>query len=153
MKLLLPILFIILSFSAFAEDECIFDETSFIKFINKYNAEHRNSKIKPDRTKLIVSRNNEEIFINGGGCTHLGVTIELRAKKTTYTEEEFLQKSLDLSVEFGNWLINTKALKSSIEKGKYQKIDNTYYIEVDAMTVFNASFNNQGTINIEFYIN
>jgi hypothetical protein len=44
-------------------------------------------------------------------------------------------------------------LKSSIEKGEYQKIDGTYYINVDAMTVFNASYDNLGKINVDFYIN
>jgi len=150
MKLLSIFLFII-SVSAFAE-ECIFDETAYIKFINKYSEKNRNSKIKADSTTLIINRDNEKIFVNGGGCTHLGMAIELRTKQT-YTEQDFLKKTLDMSIEFGSWLINTNALKNSIEKGRYQKIDGTYFIEVDAMTVFNASFNNPGTINIEFYIN
>jgi hypothetical protein len=80
------------------------------------------------------------------------VTVELRTTQA-YTEEQFLQKTLDLSIEFGNWLINTKTLKGSIEKGEYQIIDGTYYIEVDAMTVFSASHNSQGTIYVDFYIN
>jgi len=58
-----------------------------------------------------------------------------------------------LATEFGDWLINTKALKESIEKARYQKIDGTYFIEVDAMTVFSASYDNQGKINVDFYIN
>jgi hypothetical protein len=149
---LLPIIFIFVSLSAFAEEDCIFDETAYIEFINKYSTENKNSKIEPDGKTLIVNRNNEEILVKGGGCIHLGVAIELRTKQA-YTEKEFLQKTLDLSIEFGDWLINTKALKASIEKGGYRKIDGTYFIEVDAMTVFSASYNNQGTINLDFYIN
>jgi hypothetical protein len=149
---LLPILLIFVSLSAFAEEDCIFDETAYIEFINKYSTENKNSKIEPDGKTLIVNRNNEEILVKGGGCIHLGVAIELRTKQA-YTEKEFLQKTLDLSIEFGDWLINTKALKASIEKGGYRKIDGTYFIEVDAMTVFSASYNNQGTINLDFYIN
>ena len=149
---LLPILLIFVFVYSYAEENCIFDETAYIEFIKKYSKENRNSKIESDGKTLIVNRNSEEILVKGGGCIHLGVAIELRTKQA-YTEEQFLQKTLDLSAEFGNWLINTKALKGSIEKGNYQKIDGTYFIEVDAMTVFNASYDNQGNINIGFYIN
>jgi len=149
---LLPILLIFISVSAYAAEDCVFDETAYIEFINKYSTGNRNSKIESDGKTLTVNRKNEEIIVKGGGCSHLGVAIELRTKKT-YTEEQFLQRTLYLSIEFGNWLINTKALKNSIEKSKYQKIDGTYYIEVDAMTVFNASYDNQGVIYIDFYIN
>ena len=149
---LLPILLIFIFVSAYAEEDCIFDETAYIKFINKYNSENRDSKIESDGKTLIVNRDNEEILVKGGGCIHLGVAIELRSDQV-YTEYQFLQKTLDLSIEFGNWLINTNALKGSINNGKYHKIDGTYYIEVDAMTVFNASYDNQGKINVDFYIN
>jgi hypothetical protein len=149
---LLLILLIFISVSVYAEEDCIFDETAYINFIKKYSAENRNSKIEPDGRTLIINTNNEEIIVKGGGCIHLGVAIELRTQQA-YTEEQFLQKTLDLSIEFGNWLINTKALKDSIAKGEYQIIDGTYYIEVDAMTVFNASYDNQGKIYVDFYIN
>jgi hypothetical protein len=149
---LLPILLIIVSMSGYAEEECIFDETAYIQFINTYSAENKNSKIEPDGKTLIVNRNAEEIIVKGGGCIHLGVAIELRSKQE-YTEEQFLQKTLNLSIEFGNWLINTKALKGSIEKRKFQKFGGTYFIEVDAMTVFSASYDNQGKFSVDFYIN
>jgi len=153
MKLLPALLiFIFISVSVYAEDDCIFDETTYIEFIKKYNKDNRNSKIQPDGKTLIINKNNEEILVQGGGCNHLGVAIELRTKQA-YTEQQFLQKTLDLSVEFGNWLINTNALKDSIVKGKYQIIDGTYYIDVDAMTVFEASHDKQGKINVDFYIN
>jgi hypothetical protein len=148
----LCILLILISVSAYAEEECIFDETVYTEFIKKYRAENKNSKIKPDGKTLIVNRNNEAIIVTGGGCVHLGVAIELRTKQT-YSEEQFLQKTLDLSIEFGDWLINTRALQNSIAKGKYQIIDGDYYIEVDAMTVFSASYDKQGKINVDFYIN
>ena len=149
---LLPILLIFIFVSAYAEEDCIFDETAYIKFINKYNSENRDSKIESDGKTLIVNRNAEEIIVKGGGCIHLGVAIELRTKQE-YTEEQFLQQTLSLSIEFGDWLINTEALKSSIEKGQFHKIDGAYFIEVDAMTVFSASYDNQGKFNVDFYIN
>ena len=142
----------IMSVSAFAEEDCVFDETAYIKFINKYSTENRNAKIDTDSKTLIVNKNNEEIIVKGGGCVHLGVAIELRTTQA-YTEVEFLKKTLDLAVEFGSWLINTNALAESIEKGKYEIIDGAYFIEVNAMTVFEASYNNKGKINVDFYIN
>jgi hypothetical protein len=149
---LLVLSLIVVSVSALAEEDCVFDETAYIKFINKYSTENRNAKIGADGKTLIVNRDNEEIIVKGGGCVHLGVAIELSTTQA-YTEKEFLKKTLDLAVEFGGWLINTNALEDSIEKGKYEIIDGTYYIEVDAMTVFSASYDNKGKINVDFYIN
>jgi hypothetical protein len=149
---LLVLSLIVVSVSALAEEDCVFDETAYIKFINKYSTENRNAKIDADGKTLIVNRDYEEIIVKGGGCVHLGVAIELRTTQA-YTEKEFLKKTLDLAVEFGSWLINTNALADSIEKGKYEIIDGTYYIEVDAMTVFSASYDNKGKINVDFYIN
>ncbi len=78
--------------------------------------------------------------------------IELSTDQT-YSEEEFLQKTLDIAMEFGDWLINTDKLKESIEKGRYEVIGDVYYIEVDVMTVFDALYDQQGAIKIGFYIN
>ena len=147
-----PIVLMFACISAYAEEECIFDETAYMEFISRYIAENGNSQIEPDRRTLIVTRNDESISVKGGGCIHLGMAIELRTKKE-YSEEQFLRKALDLSIEFGDWLINTKALKNSIEIGQFQKINGTYFIDVDAMTVFSASYDHQGTINVDFYIN
>jgi len=149
---LLPILLILISISANAEEECVFDENAYISFINKYAKENSNSEIKSEGKTLVVSRNNEEIIVKGGGCVHLGEEIELR-RNQELTEKEFLQKTLNLATEFGAWLINIDALKESIDTGTYKEIDGIYFIEVDAMTVFSASYDNQGKINIDFYIN
>ncbi|MDH5432924.1 MAG: hypothetical protein OEY19_03200 [Gammaproteobacteria bacterium] len=148
----LIILLIFISTSIYAEEECVFSENSYIEFINKYSTENKNSKIEPDGKTLLIKRNDEEIKIEGGGCVHLGMTIESRSKQA-YTEEQFLQKTLKLTIEFGDWLINTKALKNSISNGEYQKVDDIYYIKVDAMTEFEAYYDNQGKIYVGFYIN
>jgi len=150
MKILLTLL-VLVSFSVYAEEECIFDESVYVDFINKYQAKNINSRIETDKRTLIIKRKNEQIIVKGGGCVHLGVSIDLNTKQT-YTEAQFLSKILRLSKEFGEWLINIKTLENSIKGKKFQIIDGVYYIEVDAMTVFSASFNN-GAINIEFYIN
>ena len=149
---LLVLSLIIGSVSAFAEEECVFDESVYIEFINKYSRENRNAKIDADGKTLLVNRDNEEIVVKGGGCVHLGVAIELRTLQA-YTEQDFLKKTLDLAVEFGDWLINTNALADSIEKGKYEIIDGAYIIEVNTMTVFEASYDNKEKIIVDFYIN
>jgi hypothetical protein len=151
MKLQTIFLLLISAFT-FAEEECVFRTEAFDEFRDQYVKSHEEAKIDSDRETLIVIRDNEEIIVKGGGCIHLGVAIELRTKQA-YTEEQFLQKTLNLAIEFGDWLINTKELKNAIENGEYHNIDGTYYIEVDAMTVFNASYDNQGKINVDFYIN
>jgi hypothetical protein len=149
---LVLILLTLSSSSVVAEEECIFDETAYINFINEYKSKNKNAIIDPKEKTLKIKRDGETILVNGGGCVHLGMTIKLQSKKI-FSEKEFLQKTLGLSTELGKWLINTKALKESIEKGQYQKIDDVYFIKVDAMTTFEAFFNNQGEINISFYIN
>lgn len=151
MRLLL-ILLTLFAANAYAEEECIFDENAYITFIKEYAAEHKDSTIKVDGRTLAVKRDGEEIIVQGGGCNHLGVMIESR-RNQRYTEKQFLQKVLSLSAEFGSWLINTDQLADSIENGNYQIIQGVYFIEVDAMTVFEASYDNKGTINIDFYIN
>ena len=149
---LLTILLLFISVSGYAEEDCIFDEAAYLAFIKEYSANNSNSEIESDGKTLTVKRNNEEILVKGGGCVHLGTAIELRTKQK-YSEKQFLQKTLDLAIEFGGWLINTSALEDSIQEGKYQKIDGTYFIEVDAMTIFSASYDAQGKINVDFYIN
>ena len=151
MKLLL-IFIIFISFNAIAEEDCIFNESAYVDFINKYISENKNSKIENDRRTLKVERKNEQIVIKGGGCVHLGVSIVLKTKQA-YTEEQFLHKIQILSKEFGGWLINVNSLENSIKNRKFQIIDGIYFVEVDAMTVFSASYNSKGEVIVEFYIN
>ena len=147
---LLPLLFTFLSTSILAENDCVFDESAYLNFIKKYQANHKNVIIKKDNT-LLINRDNEEITVAGGGCDHLGMTIKIRSQHN-YSEKEFLSKTLTLTKEVGHWLINTVALENAINNRLYEKIDNTYFFQVDAMTVFEASFNHN-EINILFYIN
>ena len=149
---LLPILLTLIFSHAFADEDCVFNETAYFDFINNYQAGNKNSKIYPDGRTLVVERNNEKIIITGGGCVHLGESIELISTQA-YDKKQFLQKTLDLSIEFGHWLINTHKLKNSIDNGKYKTINGIYFIEVDAMTVFEASYDSTGKISIDFYIN
>jgi Fe-S cluster assembly iron-binding protein IscA len=153
MRLLFVLLFfIVTSANAQEEMECTFNEKTYFDFINEYREQNKNASIEPDGRTLIVKRNNEVIKVEGGGCHHLGVAIDMETTQT-YTEEQFLQKTLDLAIEFGDWLINTDKLRNSIDKGDFQIIDGVYYIQVDIMTVFDATYDGQGNINVGFYIN
>lgn len=137
---------------SFANEECIFDENLYIEFIKKYEAEHKNSKIDGDNRTLTIFRNNEKIIVKGGGCIHLGTTINYK-RDEAITETEFLELVASLSIEFGDWLINTEALKMSIKQRKWQKHDGWYFIPVNAMTVFEASYEPDGKMYVDFYIN
>jgi len=150
--ILLTAFVLLCSTSIYAQEDCVFDDNAYIKFINSYSLENTNSEIMADGRTLIVTRNNDVINVEGGGCDHLGVGIQLKTNQT-FTEEEFLRKTLALAIEFGDWLINTDKLKKSIKRDDFQIIDGIYYFEVDAMTVFDASYGNQGKINVDFYIN
>ena len=136
----------------FAQENCVFDDNAYIKFINAYSLENSNAEIMPDGRTLTVKRNNEIIKVEAGGCHHLGVAIDVETNKT-YTEEQFLQKTLDLAIECGDCLINTRKLQESIETRDFKVIDGIYYFQVDVMTVFDASYDDQGKINVDFYIN
>jgi hypothetical protein len=149
---LLAVLLLCFFASVYAQEDCVFDDNAYIQFINDYSQSNTSAKIEPDGRTLIVKRNGEVIKVEGGGCVHLGVAIELNSQQS-YTEEQFLQKTLDLAIEFGDWLINTGKLKESISKGNYQVIDGIYFFQVDIMTVFDASYDEQGKINVDFYIN
>lgn len=140
-----------MSFNAVAE-ECIFSESAYLNFINEYALKDKTSRIESDKKTLVIKRNNEEIIVNGGGCVHLGASITLKSKHS-HTEDQFLEKILLLTKEYGGWLINISALTKSIKNRNFQIINNVYYFEIDAMTVFSASYDNKGKINIEFYIN
>lgn len=148
----LPIILVLVTVSVHAEEECVFDETAYTNFVHEYNAEHAVSSVGPDGKTLFVTRGGEKIIIHGGGCVHLGMSIELVTQKE-YGEAAFLQKVLDLSTEFGSWLINTETLKASITSGNYQKVKGIYFVDIDAMTVFSAERRKQGGILVDFYIN
>jgi hypothetical protein len=150
--ILLTAFLLMVSAPVYAQEDCVFDDNAFIRFITDYQANSEKAQIEPDGRTLIVKRDNEVIKVEGGGCVHLAMAIELRSQRS-HTEEEFLQKTLDLAIEFGDWLINTSKLKESIKKENYQIIDGIYFIQVDAMTVFDASYDKKGKINVDFYIN
>lgn len=152
MSKFLPVVLFLVALSAAAEEQCVFDESAYTGFINMYQADHADSKIDSDGSTLVVTRGEEKIIIHGGGCVHLGMSIELVTRQA-YTEAAFLQKVVELSSEFGDWLINTDALKAAVDAGNYQKIKGTYFVDIDAMTVFSAERREQGGILVDFYIN
>jgi len=151
MKNLLVLLFTV-SISAHAVEDCVFEENAFFKFRDEYVRQNKNAHVDAVREVLVVKKDNERIEVSGGGCVHLGALIRSRSDEK-YTEVLFFRKVLELTQEFGAWLVNTDALAQSIELGKWQILDGEYYIQIDAMTVFAASFDEHGTVNVSLYIN
>ena len=91
---LLPILLIIISLPVYADEDCVFNESTYVEFINKYTAANSSARIEPDGRTLIVNSDNEKIIVKGGGCIHLGASIALKTQQA-YTEEQFLKKIED----------------------------------------------------------
>lgn len=148
----LLLLMLIVVVPAYAGEECVFDEAAYTSFIREYAGQHSTARVEPDGKTLVVKKDGEEITVTGGGCVHLGVAIELRSSQS-FTEAQFLQRILVLSIEFGDWLINTHALEESITNHKYQVINGEYFFDVNSMTVLTASYKNPGKLSVDFYIN
>ena len=58
---------------------------------------------------------------------------------------------MQLSAEFGSWLINANQLDSAIKSKAWKIIDGIYFIEIDEMTVFEASHDGEGNIYVNFF--
>lgn len=145
------ILLLLLSSSAYSQ-ECIFDEASYKDFIGNYATTHKNSKVLDDGITLVVSKNDQQLVITGGGCDHLGGKISVKSH-LKLNEAQFLKKITALSEEYATWLIDIKQLKSALRKKSWEKLDNIYRVNLNEMTVFEASQDSNGTIDINFYIN
>lgn len=149
MKVLMVLLVFISSFAS--SEECVFDEAAYINFIHGYISSNKNAKLLEDRKSMIIQNGHEEIKVSGGGCDHLGASITV---KTTVkmNEQQFLEKVLLLSEEFGSWLLDMDEVKSAIDKKSWDKVEGTYYMNLNEMTAFDAG-QDDGKIIINFYIN
>jgi hypothetical protein len=150
MKLLSLITILFISNFTNAE-ECIFDETSYQKFIMEYAATHQSAKLQDDNS-LFIQGHNETILVTGGGCDHLGGSIVVTGN-TKFNQSEFFDKLLALSEEYASWLINSSQLQSAIKDKHWNLDDGFYRINLDEMTVFEALQDDDGKIEISFYIN
>ena len=151
MKLLSLITILLISNFTNAE-ECIFDETSYRNFITEYAASHPKTKLTDDKSGLSIQHNHETILITGGGCDHLGGSIVVTGN-AVFNQDELLAKVGSLSAEYASWLIDTKQLQSAIKNKSWTLEDGFYRINLDEMTVFEAFQDEDGKIEISFYIN
>ena len=149
---LFTLLLTLLTSPAIAENECVFDEGGYKTFVSGYKSPIKPAKVSKTEKSLSIHRNHEQILVEGGGCNHLGMSIELHSNQT-FNEEQFLNKALELTKEFGGWLLNIKTVEQAFKTNKFQKIDNIYYFNIDMMTVFNTYIDKDGNIIVEFYIN
>lgn len=142
----------VLLLSPFAyADECIFDETAYTKFIESYVTKNRNAKLAEDNT-LIVTNADEQLVIRGGGCEHLGGNIEVKSNKKL-TESELLNKVTLLAETYASWLIDIDELKSAIKNKSWDQTGNLYRFVFNEITVFEIFQEDEGNIDISFYIN
>lgn len=147
----ITLLLILFSSFSLANEECIFNPEAFNSFKDKYLTSNSNAIFDQKKQQLLVNKNGDRIIVNGGGCIHLGVSIEAHTNNNL-TEEQFIEKILALSNEFGSWLINIKELQKSLTEKKWTRHEKIYFIQVDDMTAFEA-FYDRGKINVNFYIN
>lgn len=143
-------LFLIPYFS-YAE-ECIFDETVYINFIKQYAKEHKDAHVLEDGKTLIVKKASEDIQVTGGGCDHLGISIEVKTYDQL-NEKQLFEKLVLLSKEYAHWLLDEEELKSALDNNNWNKDDDIYRISLNEMTSFEASYSTDGKISINAYIN
>lgn len=151
MKDIIALVLFLITSSALADD-CVFDETSYRNFITEYAASHPKTKLTDDKSGLSIQHDHETILITGGGCDHLGGSI-VATGNAVFNQEELLAKVGSLSAEYASWLIDTKQLQSAIKNKSWTLEDGFYRINLDEMTVFEAFQDEDGKIEISFYIN
>jgi hypothetical protein len=144
------ILVLLLSPFAYA-DECIFDETAYIDFIEGYVAKNKNAKLVEENT-LIVDNADEQLVIKGGGCEHLGGNIELKSNQKL-SEAELLSKVTLLAETYASWLIDINELKSAIKNKSWDQTGSFYRFVFNEITVLEIFQEEEGNIDISFYIN
>lgn len=146
------LLLLFLSFTAFAEEECIFDEKSQNDFIEKYIASHKNTEKLKDNKGVRIIRNNESIEFSRGGCVHFGISIKSNSTHK-HTESEFFNKVVALVNEFGTELINIKELKNALQSNKWKKYEGIYFVQIENVASFEMDHDGNGEIRVSFYIN
>ena len=141
----------LLSFSAIADEECIFDEAAQEEFTTQYLASHKDAGIDKDGT-IIISREGEMIQFQRGGCEHFGIYIESTISHS-YTEQEFFDKVIALVEEFGHELVDAQELRDALAANQWQIIDDIYFVQIDRVASFEMEHDGKGGIYVGFYIN
>jgi hypothetical protein len=134
------------------DDECVFDRAAQIEHLNRYVAHHKDSKLIDPEKGIKISRKNEVIYFNRGGCMDFGVSIE-SISSIQYTEEQFLQKVLILVDEFGKEIVSIDELRSAFGEKKWEKVDGVYSISMENLASFEMQYDNNGRVYVGFYMN
>lgn len=142
MKTCLVIWMLLVSLPLLAEEECIFDQEAQKEAYVELQKKYPGSRYIEEEYKLIIPKDAHQITLKRGGCVHFGITIELRIARTEDYENEdiFFSKVLELVTEYGQELIDPKALERTIKEKKWQEIkgeEGTYYfLYSEAVTAF-----------------
>jgi hypothetical protein len=131
-------------------DECIFDESSYTDFARTYVSEHTNASLLINDS-IRVTQNNAVINVEGGGCDHLGYSIQYKTD-AELTEDQFLMLIQELTSDLGSWMGYASQIKEAISRRDWEIYDGLYFFTVDEMSTLSASFNG-GEVTIDFYIN
>lgn len=134
------------------EQPCVFNPQAFAEFRSQYLAQHPDAYLAADGQGFRVSAEHAEVEVSGGGCLHLGVSVR-EVATVVVDEADFLLRVARLAHEFTGWLINTEQLQQSIRQRRWQRHGGIYSFTMDEMTVFEAWYENDGSVSINAYIN
>jgi hypothetical protein len=157
----LIIILSIFSFSAIAEEECVFDTDEQKKFNKAYITSHKDSVASDEDGSIIIKRDSEIIKFSRGGCVHFGISIESTfIGKETLTEKELFSKVADYTKEFGGELVDFNSFLKAIKTKKYSKQTTSgglyYFVGVESVQAFEISVkSDKGDTHVDvgFYIN
>jgi hypothetical protein len=139
-------------FAAAIDNECVFDQSAQIEYLKQYVAQHQDAKLTDPEKGIKITRENEVIHFNRGGCMDFGVSIE-SISSIQYTEEQFLQKVLMLVDEFGKELVSIDALKSAFDDEKWEQVDGVYSVSMENLASFEMQYDKDGRVYVGFYMN
>ena len=156
MKLSLFILLTLFLNSSLFADECIFDQKERILENIKLQKKYLKSTLSEDKLILTIPENNGVISLNIGGCSHYGVSIELKIKKTNLynKESEFMKKILYLSEKYSQGNIDQKTLKKVIGNKNWENHSGFYFINYEEYSTFETykiNKENHTVIGINYY--
>ncbi|WP_428240079.1 hypothetical protein [Gynuella sp.] len=150
MKILSVALPILISTFAMAE-ECVFDEKVFHDFARLYVDGHEGASLEGPG-KFTASLNDLMVFVEGGGCAHLGATVQVQGQRGI-SESQLLDLVLMLYTEFGQWLAGAESLSESIHESRWSRYEGVYYFQVDSLTSLEAWLSENGDLMVSFYVN
>ena len=156
-RIILSLLFLLLSFGVTYADECLYDQGIYKAMYDELERTYTNAKYKKETNSLEIDLPQSTLIIWYGGCEHYGAEIEYLSKtKENYDDKsQLFEKVIDLTTLFGQHMIKPDELKEIFDNNKYEEIEpNVYIVFYPSMNMFsvtNATNSGKAHISITFY--